>query len=399
MMSLRVRAAEPGNASPKFLYQQLPPDAMTLMATIPSLTAALSIPQLNGRHPILREIPPEPQDNIVIVYARKPNGRYEAREILHREESFDVAPFHEIACRWVENNLGGLARIPGRYAYFAPTREQWGVILRDGGFAALHPASMLFAITPEILRVRTESPASGLIARVPVYSGRRSSEALPVAVFAEVELTLDPSPGPECRWISYVQFQKARAVRSRPPESIVPLFRKWMEAFAAESGFKSWSLGRGMFFGDHLEWWGDKNRRRTSHEGIDFVEGFATDTTVHAVREGTPVRAIAAGEVVAILDDFLNKTVMMRHPEISDAEGGVFYTLYSHIHPEKNAWGPALGEQVLGRVGKSTNAGAPAHMHLTGAWIPESIPASEITMDMISASFTPIVLINFNSLL
>jgi hypothetical protein len=399
MMALRVRAAAPGNPPPKFLYQQLPQDAMTLMATIPSLTAALSIPQLNGRHPILREIPPEPQDGIAIVYERKPNGRYEASEILHRDESFDVAPFHEIACRWVDDTMGGLAPVTGRYAYFAPTREQWGVILRDGGFTVLDPSSMLFEITPEILRVRTGSSASGLIARVPVYSGRRSSEALPVAVFAEVELTFDPRPGPECPWIRFVEFQKIHAVRSRPPEAIVPLFRKWLEAFAAESGFKSWNFERGMFFGDHLEWWGDKNRRRTSHEGIDFVEGFARDSTVHAIREGTPARAIAAGETIAILDDFLNNTVLVRHSEVRDAEGNVFHFFYSHIHPEKNALGPVAGGQVLGRVGKSTNAGAPAHMHLTGAWIPESIPASEIALDMITAAFTPIVLVNFNSLL
>jgi hypothetical protein len=269
--------------------------------------------------------------------------------------------------------------------------------VRDGGFTVADPSSMVFEITPEILQARTGPLTSGLTARVPVHAGR--SSASPVAAFAEVELAFDPHPGPECTWISFVEFQKMRAVRSRPPEPMIPLFRKWLEAFAVEAGFKSWSVGKGMFFGDHLEWWGDRNRRRTLHEGIDFAEGFVTDEDVQPVREGTPVRALARGGAVAILDDFLNKTVIVRHPGIRNAEGDVCHTFYSHIHPENNALGPVAGGQVLGRVAKSTNAGAPAHMHLTAAWIPESIPASDITMDRISASFTPIVLINFNSLL
>jgi hypothetical protein len=172
-----------------------------------------------------------------------------------------------------------------------------------------------------------------------------------------------------------------------------------MQRLTLESGFESWNFHRGMFFGDHAEWWGDGNRRRTLHEGIDFAEGYQPDLTRRSIPEGTPVRALADGEIVAILDDYLNKTVVVSHQKIRNGEGDSFFTFYSHIHPAGNTLRPVAQGQELGHVATSRNVGAPAHLHLTGAWIPESIHASAITMDMINAAFMPIVLINFNSLL
>ncbi len=399
MSTLRVRTQEGDSPSPKFLYQLLARDAMTLFATIPSTTSAVSIPQLNGRYPISRECPAEPGEDFVITYERRPNGRYEAVEVLSQGAPFSVTEVREIARFWVEGKLGGLAPVPGRHAYFSPTREQWGVIQRDGGFVVLDSSALIPEITGEITRIRAGSSTSGLIVRIPVYASSRSPVISPLIVFAQVELTLDPQPGLACRWTSFVEFQRMCALRSRPPEPVIDLFRNWQQLLATESGFKSWSFRRGVFFGDHIEWWGDQSRRRTTHEGIDFVEGFRQDGTIETIRQGTPVRALADGIIVAVLDDFLNKTVVVCHPSIRDAEGAVCHTLYSHIHPENATPGPVVTGQILGRVEKAKNARAPAHMHFTGAWIPESIQASEITMDMISSAFAPIVLINLNALL
>lgn len=154
-----------------------------------------------------------------------------------------------------------------------------------------------------------------------------------------------------------------------------------------------------MFFDDHIEWWGDRNRRRTLHEGIDFAEGRLPGGSLESLAEGVPVRALTDGEVVAFLDDFLNKTVVVRHPGIRNENGDIFHTLLSHIHPEIESAGPVAQGQIVGRVAKSRQVGAPAHLHLTGAWIPESIPAEEISMDQINPAFAPIILVNFNSLI
>jgi len=89
MTTLRVRARESGIQPPKLLYQSLPADAMALMATIPRGTSAVSIPQQNNRYPISAAFP-STENGIVLVYARKPNSRYEAEEVLCQGKSHAV---------------------------------------------------------------------------------------------------------------------------------------------------------------------------------------------------------------------------------------------------------------------------------------------------------------------
>ena len=96
---------------------------------------------------------------------------------------------------------------------------------------------------------------------------------------------------------------------------------------------ESWLIRPGMFFGDCMEWWGDLNRRRSEHEGVDFAEGLDSSEQITNLPEGTPVRAMLSGEVVSVLDDFLGKTLLVRHPEVVNKSGAVLYTQYSHILP------------------------------------------------------------------
>jgi hypothetical protein len=396
LVQLRVRTGEAGNTLPQFLYQRLPLELMSAIATIPCGTPAVSIPQQNGRYPISRTIPPL-EGSLVITYQLKPSRRYEAVTILCEGESFDMGDF--FSWRRVKKNTGGLRIVPGKHVYFAPDREQWGVVIRDGGFIALDPSKHALEITPEVLQGRQNSSSSGVIARIPVHAAGGGPDISCVPVFSQVELTSDPHPGSSSAWISFIDLQRRRSILSRPPDILAPRFREWIQALANDCGFESWMFRRGMFFGDHVEWWGDKNRRRTLHEGIDFVEGLCADGMTGSIPEGIPVHAIAEGELIATLDDFLNKTVVTRHPAIRNEEGYALHTLYSHIHPVGPPAGPVAKGQLLGNVAKSKKAGAPAHLHLTGAWIPESIRPDEITMDMINSAFVPIVLINFNSLL
>jgi murein DD-endopeptidase MepM/ murein hydrolase activator NlpD len=217
--------------------------------------------------------------------------------------------------------------------------------------------------------------------------------------FTQVELTLDPQPGPRTLWVGFDEYRKDREAQSRPPALLVPDFFAWLERLKSESGFESWVFRPGMFFGDCVEWWGDRNRRRTPHEGIDFAEGRLADGSIRSVPEGTPVRAISDGVLAEILDDFLGKTVVLRHPDVRREDGSVFHSLYSHIHPESSLSGAVGKGRLLGKVLKSTGAGAPAHLHLTAAWIPESVSAEGISLEHVSSSFAPVVLINLNGLL
>lgn len=397
MMTLHARTGDPEHPPPMLLYQDMPESAMTLMATIPNGMSALSIGQQSGAFTISISPPPE-GDGYVIVYAHKPNGRYEAVEVLYRGQSFSLVQFRDVACKWVQTNLGRLGTEAGRYAYFAPTRDQWGIIQRDEGYTVLDPSTMVFEVTPELIEKRNGCSSSGVLARIPVQTGNRHPRN-PACVFAGTELTLDAVPNSGSPWIGFVEWQRIRAMQSRPPAPIVPHFREWLKLLGSESGIVSWNFRQGMFFNDHIEWWGGKRRRRTLHEGIDFAERLLSDGSIQNVPEGMPVRAMADGEVVSFLDDFLNKTAVVRHPAIRNEKGDFFYILFSHIHPNNGTAGPIIKGQILGTVCKTKPAGAPVHLHLTGAWVPESIAAEQISMDLIHPAFMPIVLINFNSLI
>jgi len=405
MMALHVRTqGDKKLARPERLYQRLPMRAMALMATIPCGDFEVSIPQqyqcdlgdLGWGYPIL-DSPETAPGGMTVVYARQTNGRYEAVQVFFQDRSYGMTEFHEVACQWLDTHEGRLRIVPDRYAYFAPTRKLWGVILRDSGFIALDPLIVPSEILPKLLGRYADN--GHFIARIKIYCGDRSASEDGLPVFQQVELALDPHPTPQSIWTNFVDYQRARADRARPPACIIPDFQEWLQRLAAESGFERWIFRPGMFFGDRMEWWGDGNWRRTEHEGLDFAEGLSPDAGIGSIPEGTPARAMADGETIAFLDDFLGKTIVVRHPTIIDQHGGIFHTLYSHIQPAMGQLGPVAKGELLGCVGKSTAAGAPAHLHLTGAWIPPSIPSSMISMDHINPAFVPVVLISFNQLL
>jgi len=400
MMKLQVRARRPGHsAPPEYLYQELPTEAISIIGTIPRGAFAVSIPQQNALgcgYRILRK--PPPSNGFVIVYARRPNNRYEAAGVIDGGKTLSFNEFQEEACRWIREHRGLLNPLPGRYAYFAPSRDHWAVILRDNGYTVSDSLAAPDTITHE-LRDYGKNLKGELLARVPVYDGEGGPQGATLPVFAQVELTLDAHPGSGSPWIGFVEYQKKRNIRSRPPDSIVSDFLEWLALLSSECGFKRWIFRPGMFFGDRVEWWGDCNRRRTVHEGADFVEGLQSDEKIRNIPEWTPVCAMADGEIVAILDDFLGKTVVVRHPAIAHESGDAFYTFVSHIRPDSDRLGPIAKGRLLGKVNKSASAGAPPHLHLTGAWIPQAVPPGAITLDHLHPANTSVVLVNFNELI
>jgi murein DD-endopeptidase MepM/ murein hydrolase activator NlpD len=399
MISLDVRTKKLKNAElPIALYQGMPEIAMALIATIPCGTFAVSIPGENGLrrgYSILKAAPPS-ADGFMVVYRRALNGRYEAATVRYQGKEFEIEEFIAFSRRWVERNIGIPKAIAGRYAYFAPAREEWGVILRDSGYLAWDASEMPPEITPK-LRARKQSPeGSGIIARIPVYAGkkRQGEEVLPV--FSRPEVAFDSNPGPQDDWISFAAYQKIRADRARLPDSIVPDFHEWLRLLTEESGFRCWIFLPGMLFGNRIEWWGDACRRRTEHEGLDFATGILHNGEICSIPEGVPARALADGEVVAVLEDFIGKTVVVRHSTISRPNGDIFHTLLSHIQPQVRRQDAVAKGQMIGKVGKSAKAGAPAHLHLSGAWISRTLAAHEIRMAHIHPAFEPVALANFN---
>jgi murein DD-endopeptidase MepM/ murein hydrolase activator NlpD len=402
MVSLNVRTRGIKNALlPETLYQSMPAKAMSLMATLPHGAFAVSIPgesSLSRGYPIGRELPPF-TDGYAIIYSRKPNGRYEADAVKHQNRECQIEDFVGIAGQWIEQLVGNPKAIPGRYAYAAPLREEWGVILRDSGFTAWDPLRMSSEGFAGLRAKRQAQQSSAVSIRIPLYSGEKLFPDGGLPVFTRVEATLDPDPGPQSDWISFAEYRQRRELRAYPPESIRTDFHEWLKALTEESGFKYWIFDRGMLFGDCIEWWGDCSRRRTVHEGIDFAKGCRPGSGISCIPEGIAVRSIADGEAVTMLDDFIGKTVVVRHPSITRPNGDVFHTLLSHIQPLITKMGSITKGQVIGKVGKLTNVRVPAHLHLTGAWFPESLAPNEMTIEHIHPAFDPVALVNFKDLI
>lgn len=141
-------------------------------------------------------------------------------------------------------------------------------------------------------------------------------------------------------------------------------------------GFEAWLLYPGMEFGAWETWWGDKGPRIRPHEGIDlcFYRGVA-DNVFH-IDERAKIPAMYDGIVVKIIDDFIGKTIIMRHsfPEIGE---GTFLTMYGHTNPGESLEtdrSVKMGE-IIATLAVPRGANAPLpHLHLTLVWSPEPIP-------------------------
>jgi murein DD-endopeptidase MepM/ murein hydrolase activator NlpD len=401
MVALQVRAKGAGNSTlPEFLYQVLPLNALSLLATIPRGSFAVSIPHQTDSgvgYTIHMSLPPY-RDGFVLVYVLQPNRRYEAAAALFQNKEYEISDFIAYADQWMEARAGTLRHIPEKYSYFAPSRESWNVIRRDHGYLACDPSNGNACLTSEILQQRQGREASGVIARAPISAGHKHPSQ-PLSCFERIELTFDLHPNAQSCWIPYEEYLRVQAMQSIPPDIIAINFPEWLKRFAEDCGFESWAFRPGMFFGDRIEWWGDRNRRRSEHEGIDFAEGRQSNGRIAGIPEGTPVRALEDGEVAAVLDDFLGKTIVVRHPRFVNKDGAVLHTQYSHILPDMVSGATVFKNQVLGKVGRLTTSGAPAHFHLAAVWIPQFIPASRLTLGHIHPAYTPVTLINLNCLI
>jgi murein DD-endopeptidase MepM/ murein hydrolase activator NlpD len=143
-----------------------------------------------------------------------------------------------------------------------------------------------------------------------------------------------------------------------------------------KQGFSTWFFYPGMEFGAQETWWGDRGKRARPHEGIDlcFYRG-AADNVFH-IDERTKIPAMYNGIVVKVIDDFIGKTIIMKHsfPEIGE---GTFLTLYGHTNPEQGlevGQSVKSGEVIATLATPRGSKGLAPHLHLTLARIPEVIP-------------------------
>jgi murein DD-endopeptidase MepM/ murein hydrolase activator NlpD len=155
-----------------------------------------------------------------------------------------------------------------------------------------------------------------------------------------------------------------------------------------KQGFSAWFFYPGMGFGAQDAWWGAKSKRTRPHEGIDLCFYRGTADNIFHIDERTKIPAMYDGIVVKIIDDFIGKTIIMKHlfPEIGE---GTFLTLYGHTNPKKGlAAGQIVnaGEIIATVATPCRSKGLIPHLHLTLAWSPDPIPPDTLDWTTIGNS-------------
>jgi len=123
-----------------------------------------------------------------------------------------------------------------------------------------------------------------------------------------------------------------------------------------------------MRFAERVAWWREGAERTGAHEGLDIRCYRTADGRRMSLGAGARVPVIYPGEVVAVVNDFLGRSVFVAH-EIADGAGRRLHSVYGHVDPCPGlAPGSPLGDGGL--VGTIADTSArrspvPPHLHLS----------------------------------
>ena len=179
-----------------------------------------------------------------------------------------------------------------------------------------------------------------------------------------------------------------KSEENKIPESAFNSFLVKRNSNLHTHGFKEWIFYPGMLFQETEAWWTDNNLRPTPHEGIDLC--FYKDNTgqVRRINSGTNIPVTYTGEIVHIHDDFLGKSIYVKH-SMNNKSGSILHTIYGHTTPKKHCvMGKRVHEgDIIAEVAPiSENSKVLPHIHITMAWISESLPCKKLNWDTIWTS-------------
>jgi murein DD-endopeptidase MepM/ murein hydrolase activator NlpD len=161
-------------------------------------------------------------------------------------------------------------------------------------------------------------------------------------------------------------------------------------------GFKEWIFHPAMLFGSLDKWWGDLGKRQRPHEGLDLCLYRTKEGNVHYLTRETKIPVIFTGQVVKVSADFLGESVFVSH-DAYNSNGSRLYTIYGHIKPSNHIrHGERLSEgDIIGIIADTGNSGMviPLHLHVSVAWIPATMPVSELGWQTIN-DLAKVVLLN-----
>lgn len=139
-----------------------------------------------------------------------------------------------------------------------------------------------------------------------------------------------------------------------------------------EAGFVAWEFLPGMRFEERAAWWRGGADRGGAHQGLDICWYRIRDGRRLSLGAGARIPAPWAGEVVAIVEDFLGSSVFVEHGP-PDGGGRRLHSVCGHVDPLPGlAVGGLLrdGDEigvVADPAGRRT--AAPPHLHVTLALV------------------------------
>lgn len=169
--------------------------------------------------------------------------------------------------------------------------------------------------------------------------------------------------------------------------SWISLFNKRLTACnpALAGEFQHWIQEPGTCFGDEYLWWGERKKRIAPHEGIDLLCYADRQGKKHQLAPGMRIPAIFSGRAVQLHQDFLNRSLYLRHDRFR-RQGAVLHTVYGHVQAEETV---CLGREI--RAGETAaileaypRSAVPLHLHFTLAWIPESIEPHRLCWQLLN---------------
>ena len=147
-------------------------------------------------------------------------------------------------------------------------------------------------------------------------------------------------------------------------------------------GFGQWLFLPGMLFGAMEQWWGDQNRRKTPHEGLDLHYYRAVEGNICHLDSTIKVPVMFSGRIVTVVSDFLGESVFVLHEEYASGKSHL-YTIYGHIAPGQDLHSGKLVREgdIVGAIssGRGNSYAAPRHLHLSLAWVPDRLPNDSLT--------------------
>ena len=154
-----------------------------------------------------------------------------------------------------------------------------------------------------------------------------------------------------------------------------------------KNDFEEWLLCSGMLFKAPDKWWGIPGKRNKPHEGLDL--GFYRNQKKEIIGfdDSTRIPTIYSGVIVGIFNDFLGKSIFIKH-EISSADDGTLFTIFGHVNPEKEIYpGMRVEEgEIIASIASSGKSRMSPHLHISIGWAKKEITDKFLDWKVISSS-------------